>query len=209
MYARSRIIAVAAIVVLAGCAKTEEAADANAAAPAAEAEHVRALVQKHADAVGSGNVAVIDSLTGAELVHVELSGEAMTEAQLLDAHRGGSAAKFTIDDVDIRTYGNVAVVNARISLAGSDKKGHMTQVWVRQAAAPTALNAPAGRRTFSLVSPAYAQDTNVDACCYSMVSAHVSVFQAQDNVAADAAASEAAAAKPDISAGAAVTEPKN
>lgn len=210
MKARYAVLAMAATLLI-GCAKAEEPATTEEAStdvnPGASAEHVRAAVQKHFDAVGTGNAAVIDSLSTADLVHVDATGDVHTEQQLMEKYRG-APVKYTAEKIDVRVFGDVAVVNARVVDSGN-KKLHVTQVWVLRHAGTMAANrAPASKRSATLVSrkTVLAQYVADSSEIYEMVSMHTSAMSAMAasamssgaaaDVAADAAAAEAAMNKP-------------
>ncbi|MEO5510427.1 MAG: nuclear transport factor 2 family protein [Longimicrobiales bacterium] len=144
-------IAIAVVLFATGCAQPPESpatttTDAAATAtPGANADHVRTHVNRLFDAMSNAQVEAIDSLTAADIVHVGVTGEALNESQLLDRYRAGNPFKYTVDNIDVRVYGDVAVVNARLSGPGGSGKVHVTQVWVLRRDAPTAAAAPSQR----------------------------------------------------------------
>lgn len=120
------------------CAKPEERARTSpggvplppitAADSTQRAGEVQQLVQRHLDAMAAGDVALIDSLTAADHVHVS-DGQRLSAEQLLEKHRTTHAPKYEVDWIQTRVYnGDVVIVNAEVrDSAGA--RHHLTQVW--------------------------------------------------------------------------------
>lgn len=72
---------------------------------------IAALEDARAAAIVNADVGVLDALTDADYVHVEVSGRVRTKAEFLETLRlGGRFERYEVSDNLIRLYGDAAVV---------------------------------------------------------------------------------------------------
>ena len=101
---------------------------------------IRALENERNDAILHGDAAALDRLTADDYTFVTLRGEMRTKAQIVRDF-GSGAAKYqsrTISDLNVRVYGDAAVVTGRATQKGAengkDYSGDywFTRVYVKQ-----------------------------------------------------------------------------
>src|SRR5258706_8745843 len=121
----------ATMIALALCAY----AYASAAHPAprkSAVEQIRSLEEARNRAILSGDVATLDRLTSDDYTFITLRGEMRTKAEILRDYRSGSIHydSRTISDLNIRTYGNSAVVTGRAIQKGMENgKDYSGDYW--------------------------------------------------------------------------------
>ncbi len=220
MTSRAVLFAVVAACCSLACSQPSETTPADAPAPGSTAStaDVNSLVETHLGALESGNVALLDSLTAPDAVHVFANGERATEQQMLDKAKAMSHPAYEIVKAATRVFGDAVVVDAVVKEKASGRLFHLTQVWVKpegamnttahRETAPalagvlmtpgTRVAQAAMRSSFKLVamhaSTTSATDPFTNECCVSMMSDPMSAGEAPDPAAADPAAAGAAAA---------------
>lgn len=85
-------------------------------------ETIRQLEQERNDAILKGDFAALERMTADDYTFVTLRGEMLTKAQVIQNFHSG-AAKYQsreISDLNIRVYGNSAVVTGRAIQKGAE-----------------------------------------------------------------------------------------
>jgi ketosteroid isomerase-like protein len=116
------------------------AGSADQAAGKSDVEAIRKLEEERNQAIVHGDAAALERMTSDDYTFVTLRGEMLTKADIV-RNFGSGAAKYqsrTISDLNIRVYGNAAVVTGRAAQKGAengkDYSGDywFTRVYVRQ-----------------------------------------------------------------------------
>ncbi len=118
---------VAAILILAALSVGPPSAARNRHPPNrqqgdAAAETIRRLEEARNQAIVRGDSGALERMTSDDYTFVTLRGEMRTKAQIVSAFRSG-AAKYQsrdIKDLNIRVYGNSAVVTGRATQTGAE-----------------------------------------------------------------------------------------
>jgi len=116
------------------------AAEEPAAATPAERE-IRELERKFEQAVVKGDVEFFEHVLGKEFTHTTQSGKLRNRQEWLANHKPGQSNYDTlnVDQLQVRVYGDTAVVTARITPQGRDSQGkpiegqyRYLRVWTRR-----------------------------------------------------------------------------
>lgn len=108
-------------------------------APSAE-EEIRSLENERNVAILNGDAAALDRMTADDYTFITLRGELRTKSEIVKGFRSGSFKYESrqISDLNIRVYGNTAVVTGRSNQKGvengKDYSGdyRFTRMYVRQ-----------------------------------------------------------------------------
>jgi len=90
-------------------------------------QQIRDLERQINAAVVSGDLHVFERLLADDFTHTNQSGIFRTKAQWLANHKPGQNpyVAYDVDDMNIRVYGDTAVVTARTTPKGRDSKGNL------------------------------------------------------------------------------------
>ena len=103
-------------------------------------QQIRDLERQINAAVVSGGLHVFERLLADDFTHTNQSGIFRTKAQWLANHKPGQSpyVAYDVDDMNIRVYGDTAVVTVRTTPKGRDSKGNSItgqyrylRVWAR------------------------------------------------------------------------------
>ncbi len=107
---------------------------------AAEGE-IRKLEAEFNEAIVKADLEAFDRLMADDFTHTNQSGKFRTKAEWLANHKPGRSAydAFEVDDLDVRVYGDAAVVTARSTPKGRTSTGEpitgqfrFLRVWARR-----------------------------------------------------------------------------
>jgi ketosteroid isomerase-like protein len=109
--------------------------------PAIEAERELLKINKEYDeALVRGDIAALDLIFGDEFIYTSTSGEVVNKRQQLELVRSGlmKIASGVSDDLQVRLYGNVALVLGSFKARGQfkgqafDSTERYTSVWIKR-----------------------------------------------------------------------------
>jgi len=135
---KKSVISILAIFAVALVSSTQAGSDKHAARSAVAA--IRLLEEERNQAILHGDAAALERMTSDDYTFVTLRGEMLTKAAIVQNFRSG-AAKYQsreISDLNVRVYGNSAVVTGRAVQKGAengkDYSGDywFTRVYVKQ-----------------------------------------------------------------------------
>ena len=108
------------------------AADASHVSGKSAVDEIRALELERNQAIVHGDAATLERMTSDDYTFITLRGEMRTKAQIVDTFRAG-AAKYQsrdISDLNIRVYGDAAVVTGRAIQKGAENgKDYSGDYW--------------------------------------------------------------------------------
>lgn len=114
-------------------------AQAPAAATSSEQE-IRALENERNQAILNGDAATLERMTSDDYTFITLRGELRTKSEIVKGFQSGSFKydSRTISDLNVRVYGDTAIVTGRATQKGSERGKdysgdyRFTRVYVKQ-----------------------------------------------------------------------------
>lgn len=114
-------------------------AQAPAAATSSEQE-IRALENERNQAILNGDAATLERMTSDDYTFITLRGELRTKSEIVKGFQSGSFKydSRTISDLNVRVYGDTAIVTGRATQKGSERGTdysgdyRFTRVYVKQ-----------------------------------------------------------------------------
>lgn len=112
----------------------------NAQSVSSAKEEIKSLEDERNRAIVKGDAAVLDRMTADDYTFITLRGELRTKSEIVKGFQSGSFkyASRTISDLNIRVYGDTAIVTGRSTQKGAengkDYSGdyRFTRVYVKQ-----------------------------------------------------------------------------
>jgi len=103
-------------------------------------EQLKKLEMDRAQAVVKGDTATLDRMSAADYTVINISGQLLTKAEILDAIKSGDLKydQLDNDDLQVRVYGDTAVITGRTTQKGQFKgqdiggQTRFTRVYVKQ-----------------------------------------------------------------------------
>ena len=124
------------VVIFSSCLSAAQKANPDSSAR----EQIRSLEEERNRAILSGDAAVLDRMTSDDYTFITLRGEIRTKAEIVKGFQSGSFKydSRTISDLNIRVYGDTAIVTGRSMQKGvengKDYSGdyRFTRVYIKQ-----------------------------------------------------------------------------